>query len=199
MSVVWEKGVVTGLLDPQRFVAVTSTNAARIFGIYPQKGRIAVGSDADLLIWNANATRVISAKTHHQACDFNIFEGLQCHGVPDFVIVHGKVCVDDGNLRVAEGAGKFVESPVRPAYVYDAQNGVNHDDDTNGLDTLKLEEELTEAEELYTRNNYANEPAPSISGASQASHHTARAFVQGARNMQASTFSISGECPFILF
>lgn len=192
MSVVWEKGVVTGLLDPQRFVAVTSTNAARIFGIYPQKGRIAVGSDADVVIWNANATRVISAKTHHQACDFNIFEGLQCHGVPDFVVVRGKVCVDDGNLRVAEGQGKFVESPIRPPYVYEARNGVNGDDDTNGLDTLKLEEELTEAEALDPQR-YAHEAAPSISGASQTSQHTARAFVPGARNMQTSTFSISGE------
>lgn len=191
MSVVWEKGVVTGLLDPQRFVAVTSTNAARIFGIYPQKGRIAVGSDADVLIWNGNSTRVISASTHHQACDFNIFEGLQCHGVPDFVIVRGRVCVDDSNLRVAEGHGKFIESPIKPPYVYEQQNGVNHDDDTNGLDNLKLEEELTEAEAL-SPHRYNPEPAPSISGASQASQHTARAFVPGARNMQSSTFSISG-------
>jgi len=189
MSVVWEKGVITGLLDPQRFVAVTSTNAARIFGIYPKKGRIAVGSDADVVIWDGDATRVISAKTHHQACDYNIFEGLQCHGVPEFVIVGGRLCLDDGNLRVAEGHGRFIETPAHPPFVYESQNG-NHDDADghNGLENLKLEEELTEAEAL-TPTKY--EPAPSV--ISQSSVHTSRGMVAGARNMQTSSFSISEE------
>lgn len=76
MSIVWEKGVKTGILTPCEFVKVTSSNAARIFNIYPQKGRIAVGSDADIVIWNGDAKRIISAKTHHHAVDFNIFEGI---------------------------------------------------------------------------------------------------------------------------
>ncbi|SPP84391.1 dihydropyrimidinase isoform X1 [Drosophila guanche] len=123
MSLVWEKGVQAGLLDPCRFVAVTSTNAAKIFNIYPQKGRIAVGSDADIVIWNPNATRTISKDTHHQACDFNIFEGMTVHGVCEFVLVRGRICAERGQVRVAEGFGRFIPTPVRPPFVYDIIEG----------------------------------------------------------------------------
>ena len=65
MSVVWEKGVHSGIIDPMRYVSITSATAAKIFNIYPKKGRIAVGSDADIVIFNPNAIRTISADTHH--------------------------------------------------------------------------------------------------------------------------------------
>lgn len=118
MSIVWEKGVQAGIMDPSRFVAVTSTNAAKIFNLYPRKGVIAVGSDADIVVWDPNRKRTISAQTHVQAVDFNIFEGMEVHGVPEYVIVEGRVCVDECELKAVHGFGKFVETPSHMDYVY---------------------------------------------------------------------------------
>lgn len=72
MSVVWTNGVVTGILTPCDFVRAVSTAAAKIFNLYPRKGRIEVGADADVVVWNPNGKRVISAKRHHHKVDFNI-------------------------------------------------------------------------------------------------------------------------------
>ncbi|XP_035904299.1 dihydropyrimidinase isoform X4 [Anopheles stephensi] len=206
MSVVWEKGVQSGLIDPQRFVAITSTNAAKIFNLYPRKGRIAHGSDADLIIWDPKAVRTISASTHHQACDFNIFEGMKCHGVPEFVIVRGRVCVEYDLIRVAEGQGSFLETPVYPSFVYDALNGTVSDYGSdekharNGIQSLDLNSKSShdvDIPDAYALpEKYIPGPALSvISGDSQLSTpHSARGHrPDGTKNMQESTFSISEE------
>eukprot|EP01129_Flabellula_baltica_P005475 TRINITY_DN198_c0_g1_i1.p1 TRINITY_DN198_c0_g1~~TRINITY_DN198_c0_g1_i1.p1 ORF type:complete len:510 (-),score=137.01 TRINITY_DN198_c0_g1_i1:42-1523(-) len=108
MAVVYEKGVHAGVMNICEFVRATSSAAARIFNIYPQKGRIDVGSDADIVIWNGDATRVISAETHHHAVDFNIFEGMEVHGVAEYTISQGKVVWENNELHCEKGSGRFI-------------------------------------------------------------------------------------------
>src|SRR5215475_5998516 len=119
MAVLWTHGVGTGRLTMNEFVKVTSTNAAQIFNIYPRKGSISVGADADIVVWDPKATRTISAKTHHQKVDYNIFEGLTVQGVNTVTIAAGKVVWEKGELKVEKGAGRYVDRPCYPA-VFDA-------------------------------------------------------------------------------
>jgi len=115
MSVLWHHGVGTGRLTPQEFVAATSTNAAKIFNIYPRKGAIQIGADADIVIWDAQASRTISAKTHHQNIDTNIFEGMQVKGLATHTFSRGALAWKDGDLRAVEGSGQYVKRPAFPA------------------------------------------------------------------------------------
>ncbi|MBT6612348.1 MAG: dihydropyrimidinase [Deltaproteobacteria bacterium] len=111
MAILWDSGVNTGRLTMNEFVAVTSANAARIFNIYPQKGTIQVGADADIVVWDPEGTRTISAKTHHQNVDFNIFEGRTVRGIPTYTLSRGQVVWDNGELQAIEGAGRYVNRP----------------------------------------------------------------------------------------
>ena len=113
MEVLWHHGVNTGLFNMNEFVKLTSTNAAQIFNIYPRKGSISVGADADIVVWDPEATKTISAKTHHQNIDFNIFEGMKVKGCASHTISAAKVVYANGELKVERGAGRYIE---RPAY-----------------------------------------------------------------------------------
>jgi dihydropyrimidinase len=119
LEVLWEHGVRTGKLTMNEFVRVTSTNAAQIFNIYPRKGSISVGADADIVVWDPAASKTISAKTHKQNVDYNIFEGMTVTGCASHTISQGKVVFADGELDVERGAGRYVDRPAYASY-YDA-------------------------------------------------------------------------------
>jgi dihydropyrimidinase len=115
MPVLWTAGVNTGRLTPEEFVAVTSTNIARILNIYPRKGSISVGADADIVIWDPEASKTITAKKQISRIDYNVFEGYQCKGVPKVVLSGGRVAFKEGDLRAKPGDGQFVERPAFPS------------------------------------------------------------------------------------
>ena len=121
MSVLWHHGVGQGRLTPSEFVKVTSTNCAQIFNIYPQKGSLAVGADADIVVWDPQGSRVISADTHHQNIDFNIYEGMEVQGVAAVTLSRGEVIWSNGELKTVRGAGRYINRPCFPSY-YDAIN-----------------------------------------------------------------------------
>jgi dihydropyrimidinase len=114
MSVLWHHGVRSGRLTPSEFVAVTSTNTARIFNIHPRKGAVEVGADADLVLWDAAASRTISARTHHQNVDFNVYEGMEVTGLAATTISQGRIVWHQGDLRTTKGAGRYIDRPCFP-------------------------------------------------------------------------------------
>jgi dihydropyrimidinase len=108
MPMLWTQGVGTGRLTPNEFVAVTSTNIAKILNCYPRKGAVLVGADADLVVWDPEKEKTISAKAQQSAIDYNVFEGHKVKGLPRFTLTRGKVAVHDGEIRTEEGHGQFV-------------------------------------------------------------------------------------------
>lgn len=116
MSILWHHGVNTGRITPNQFVAVTSANAAKIFNIHPRKGAILKGADADVIVWDPNKSRTISAATHFQKVDFNIFEGMEVQGVNVATVSNGKLVYLDGDLRAERGAGRYVKRPCHAGY-----------------------------------------------------------------------------------
>ena len=108
MSLIYSGGVAAGRFSANRFVELVSTTPAKLFGLYPRKGTIAVGGDADLVIFNPNRKHTISAKTHHMRVDYSMFEGIQVTGMPDVVLSRGKIVVEGDKFLGRAGQGEFL-------------------------------------------------------------------------------------------
>jgi dihydropyrimidinase len=109
MDLLHDGGVVGGRISRERWVEITSTAPAKLFGMYPQKGTIAVGSDADLVVYDPNRKRTISARTHHMNVDYSCYEGREIQGASDIVMSRGTIVVRDGEWLGPAGHGRFVK------------------------------------------------------------------------------------------
>ncbi|MFN3887210.1 MAG: dihydropyrimidinase, partial [Aquabacterium sp.] len=111
LAVIWDEGVNTGRLTPSEFVAVTSANAARLFNIYPRKGCVVEGADADLVVWDPAGTKTLSVAAQHSKGDYNIFEGRTVTGIPTHTLSGGRLVYVQGDLRAEPGQGRYVRRP----------------------------------------------------------------------------------------
>ncbi len=109
IELLYSEGVMKGKISLTKFVEITSTNAAKIFGMYPKKGTIGIGSDADMVIFDPNKKHIISAKTHHMNVDYSGYEGFQIKGKTETVILRGKVVIEANKCYSAPGNGKFIK------------------------------------------------------------------------------------------
>jgi dihydropyrimidinase len=109
MSLIYDGGVVRNRVSLNRFVELTSTAAAKMFGLFPRKGTVAVGSDADIVIFDPAATQTISAKTHHMNVDYSAYEGRTVRGAVETVLSRGQLVVENGEFKGRAGAGQFLK------------------------------------------------------------------------------------------
>ena len=109
LHMIHEFGVRTGRISLNRMVELLSTNPAKLFGLYPRKGTIAPGSDADIVIFDPEKRHLITAENQHSKSDYNLFEGTEVTGSPEIVLLRGHVLVEGGELRAEPGVGEFVE------------------------------------------------------------------------------------------
>ncbi|XP_010766319.1 dihydropyrimidinase-related protein 5a isoform X2 [Notothenia coriiceps] len=183
MSVIWEKGVIGGKMDENRFVAVTSSNAAKIYNLYPKKGRIIAGADADVVVWDPEGSKTISVDTQFQGGDVNLYEGLRCHGVPLVTISRGRVVYENGMFTCAEGSGKFCPLRTFPDLLYKKM----------------VQREKSQAVKAVEREPYTGEVVPVLNsgkrevGVSDLDTPTRPSTRHGGvRDLQGSSFSLSG-------
>ena len=115
LPILFSEGVVKGRIDLNEFVALTSTNHAKMYGMYPQKGSIAVGCDADIVLWDARRRETIRQEILHHACDYTPWEGFEVTGWPVMTVLRGEVVCEDGRMVGEPGRGRFLKRGVSSA------------------------------------------------------------------------------------
>ena len=108
MELLFSEGVVKKRISLNKFVETSSTNAAKIFGMFPKKGTIAIGSDADIVIFDPEEKHTLSVKNHHMNCDYSAYEGTEVTGKTKTVILRGTVAIEDGKALIGKGFGKYI-------------------------------------------------------------------------------------------
>lgn len=201
MLIAWEKGVRGGFLDPCKFVSITSTNAAKLFNLYPRKGRIQVGSDADLVIWG-RSVKIIKVENQISKGDFNIFEGTRVESGPLVVVAQGRVVLDQTGVHVVQGGGRFLarqpfpitaygplklKSRLVPVAVDRSASAAAAEEVAIAIDGKLSDLSITQA----AGRRSAASPRPDSSDGSDGFH--TRTSKMGVKNMQDSTFKLSGE------
>jgi len=119
LAILWNAGVNTGKITPNEFVNITSTNTAKIFGLFPRKGLIAEGSDADVVIWDPAREITWSAKTHHSRVDMSVFEGVTCRGACEATFVRGRLAYRDGEIFAKAGDGQYIPRKPFAPFIYE--------------------------------------------------------------------------------
>jgi dihydropyrimidinase len=109
VDLLYDGGVVAGKISKERWVGIIATEPAKLFGMYPRKGAIAIGADADLVVYDPNRKHTISARSHHMDVDYSCYEGREVQGASDVVLSRGSVVVQDGELKGRKGHGQFVK------------------------------------------------------------------------------------------
>lgn len=184
MSVVWQRGVIGGKMDENRFVAVTSSNAAKIYNLYPRKGRIIAGADADVVVWDPEGSKTLSVDAQFQGGDINLYEGLRVYGVPIVTISRGRLVYESGMFTCAAGSGLYCPMRSFPDPLYKKMVQRQKSQAVKPVEREPYSGEVVEVQNSGKRDHFGT---PDLDTPTRPSTRHG-----GMRDLQESSFSLSG-------